>query len=394
MPGSGLFALFDDVASLMDDVAMMAKAQTKVAGAIAEKTGEALGKTAGVVGDDVALGAETLRVTEQEQRIGLMAKRELAIVWKVAKGSALNKLWISAAAIGLSASAPWALTGLLALGGAYLCKEGAEKVIHAAQAKWGRAHAQGEESAEEPAPLDPKALMAWEESKIRGAVRTDMVLSGEIILISLGGLSALPIVGQAAGLAAIGAAMTVGVYGSVAALVKLDDVGLALAKAGRRRKSDRLVKVGEKLMVAMPSVMKGLTVLGVAAMLGVGGTIMAHNLLPGALHAAEAVPGALGWLASTGLTAGLGLAVGAAIEAGGSLGPVQRAQEKIASWARRIVRRPKPALDDLDDDPLDALGEPSTKAQIQSSATPAVDPLPQEPIAQPTQPSSRKRLKP
>lgn len=361
MPGMGFIALLDDIASMMDKVAVMAKANANMAGAVADKTGQALGKSAGIVGDDVALGTEVLRVSELEKRIGLMSQRELKIVWEVAKGSAQNKVWISGLALGLSATAPWALTGLLTLGGAYLCMEGAEKVGHAVKAKFGKgAHGEGDAGVEaEEVKLTGKDLAAYEKDKIKGAVRTDMVLSGEIILIALGGMAALPIVGQAAGLAVIGVAMTVGVYGAVAGLVKMDDVGLYLLKKGQEKKSPLMETVGKKLMVAMPPVMKGLTVVGVAAMLGVGGTIMAHAI-PGMgalLHGAEALSGVGGFLAATGLTAGLGLAVGFGVEKALHTPVGQWAAEKLGDASKslsKLVKRvgknlglgakPKPAL--------------------------------------------------
>lgn len=322
MAAGGLIALLDDIASMMDNVAVMAKAQTRIVGTIADKTGEALSKTAGVVSDDVALGAETLRVTELENRIGLMAKRELAIVWKVAKGSAFNKVWISALAIVLSAVAPWILIVLLTLGGAYLCMEGAEKVMHWYQSRWGKnphAHDDEEDSEDKQeniAKLNQEQLIKWEEKKIRGAVRTDMVLSGEIILISLGLASDLPILGQAMALAIISIVMTVGVYGAVALLVKVDDVGLFMSHKGRELKSLWMQKVGGTLMVAMPTMMKVLTVLGVSAMLAVGGSIIAHvvPVLANGIHALDSLPHIYGWLLSTVATVATGLIVGIAVE--------------------------------------------------------------------------------
>jgi predicted DNA repair protein MutK len=345
MAGFGFIALLDDIASMMDKVAVMAKANMGAMSSVADKTGQALGKTAGVVGDDIALGTEVLRVGDMEQRIGLMAKRELAIVWAVAKGSAVNKVWLSILALGLSASSPGLLHALLALGGAYLSMEGAQKVMSAMG--WGHEDAEVEHLGAKSEPvhqvLTGKALAKFEKDKIKGAVRTDMVLSGEIILISLGYFSTYSLAGQALGLFAIGLAMTAGVYLSVAALVKLDDVGLWMFKKGHEEKTPWMIGMGGRLMVCMPVVMKCLTVLGVCAMLGVGGGILCKSV-PGG-------EGLLAWAAhwpwvgviyETALSAAVGLVAGVVLELVLGLAPVQsvmsRAKRGIGTL-KGIIRR-------------------------------------------------------
>lgn len=302
MAGSSLLTLIDDIASLLDDIATMSKVAAK--------------KTAGVLGDDLALNAQ--------QVLGANADRELPIVWAVAKGSLVNKAILVPAALAISALIPWAITPLLMLGGAFLCYEGVEKVWHAWQHRAGKrghgsvASGPGAEAAEvhapvaAPAPVDPRA---WERERIKGAVRTDFILSAEIIVITLGTVAEETITRQLGVLVAISLIMTVGVYGLVAGIVKLDDAGLHLAKR------DGAAKVlGRGMVAAAPKLMRALSILGTIAMFLVGGGIFVHGIA--ALHhfvehAAEAVGhatvGFLGSLLGATLNGLIGLAVGAVV---------------------------------------------------------------------------------
>jgi uncharacterized protein len=267
MAGGSLLALFDDIASVLDDVALL----TKVAAQ----------KTSGVLGDDLALNAE--------QVAGVRAERELPVVWAVAKGSFRNKLVLVPAALLVSALAPWAITPFLMLGGAYLCYEGFEKLAHKFL------HSPAEDEAEHrtitQALLDPETdLVAFEKEKIRGAIRTDFILSAEIIVIALGTVKDAAFGVQVAVVTGIALVMTVGVYGLVAGIVKLDDAGLHLAKdtaatlwAGGKR------ALGRGLLSFAPYLMKSLSVIGTAAMFMVGGGILLHGipLSSAGVHAAE-----------------------------------------------------------------------------------------------------------
>ncbi len=257
MAGIGLLALLDDIASVLDDIALMTKMAAQ--------------KTAGVLGDDLALNAQ--------QVAGVAAERELPVVWGVAKGSFVNKLLLIPAALGISFFAPQMITPLLMIGGAYLCYEGAEKLIHHFS---GRGKADKTEFAEEPQkdgePSCPAAtgedLAAFEKDKIKGAIRTDFVLSAEIIVIALGtvpeGSSFFTL---AAVVSLIGILMTVGVYGLVAGIVKMDDAGLYLLnRKGRLGK-----RLGRLLVGASPAVMRLLGIIGTVAMFMVGGGILAHG---------------------------------------------------------------------------------------------------------------------
>jgi hypothetical protein len=256
MAGSSLFALIDDIATILDDVALMTKVAAK--------------KTAGVLGDDLALNAQ--------QVSGVNADRELPVVWAVAKGSLRNKLILVPAALAISAFAPWAVTPLLMLGGAYLCYEGFEKLAHKFMHSSREDQAHHVELVE--AVADPAVdLLAFEKDKIKGAVRTDFVLSAEIIVIALGTVATAAFAKQVAVLSGIALVMTIGVYGFVAGIVKLDDAGLYLSsKTGDSllRKSQR--GVGAALLMAAPYLMKSLSILGTAAMFMVGGGILAHGL--------------------------------------------------------------------------------------------------------------------
>lgn len=248
MAGSSLLTLIDDIASLLDDVSLMTKMAAK--------------KTAGVLGDDLALNAQ--------QVTGVKADRELPVVWSVAKGSFINKAILVPLALLISAFAPWAITPLLMVGGAYLCYEGFEKVFHSLTHK----KQAGEENQE--ALNANEDVAAYEQRKVKGAIRTDFVLSAEIIAITLGTVAGATFSQQVIVLCGIAIVMTVGVYGIVAGIVKLDDLGLYLS-----RKSSALARsIGSGIVSAAPYLMKTLSVVGTIAMFMVGGGILTHGLPP------------------------------------------------------------------------------------------------------------------
>jgi uncharacterized protein len=258
---SSFFALFDDIATILDDVAVLSKVAAK--------------KTAGVLGDDLALNAE--------QVSGVSANRELPVVWAVAKGSAVNKLILVPSALALAAFLPWAVIPLLMLGGAFLCYEGFEKLAH----KFF--HSKEEDVAHHKAELEAIAnaqvdMVAFEKDKIKGAIRTDFILSAEIIVITLGTVANEVFSKQLAVLSIVAVAMTIGVYGLVAGIVKLDDIGLAMSK----RANAISQAIGRGLLAFAPMLMKTLSVLGTAAMFLVGGSIVLHGLGPIA-HGIEAL---------------------------------------------------------------------------------------------------------
>lgn len=259
MAAGSLLALLDDIVTVLDDVSVMTKVAAK--------------KTAGVLGDDLALNAE--------QVSGVRAERELPVVWAVFKGSVLNKFILVPAALLISALAPWLVTFLLMLGGLYLCYEGVEKVWHAIAHR--EANAAHNEELKQTLRNPQGDLKAFEEQKIKGAIRTDFVLSAEIIVIALGTVAAASFLNQVIVVSLIAAVMTVGVYGVVAFIVKLDDMGLALMQ---RRGTSRWAKLkrrfGAALLAFCPWLMKGLSVLGTAAMFLVGGGILVHGI--GILH--------------------------------------------------------------------------------------------------------------
>jgi len=251
MAGS-LLLLLDDIATVLDDVALLTKVAAK--------------KTAGVLGDDLALNAQ--------QVSGVRAERELPVVWAVCKGSFINKAILVPGALLLSAIAPWSITPLLMAGGLFLCFEGFEKVAHKLLHKPDAA--EPEKLVE--ALLDPKVdLVALEKDKIKGAVRTDFILSTEIIVITLGTVAAKPVLTQFTVLAGVAVLMTVGVYGLVAGIVKIDDLGLYLSQRTGSVAQALQQKLGRGLLLAAPLLMKGLTVLGTLAMFLVGGGILAHG---------------------------------------------------------------------------------------------------------------------
>jgi len=266
MAGSSLLVLIDDIATVLDDVALMSKMAAK--------------KTAGVLGDDLALNAQ--------QVSGVRAEREIPVVWAVAKGSFLNKLILVPSALAISAFVPWLVTPLLMVGGAYLCFEGFEKLAHKflhSKAEDDADHAQLSAAVAEPTT----DLVAHEKDKIKGAIRTDFILSAEIIAITLGTVADASLSQQVIVMSGIAIVMTVGVYGLVAGIVKLDDLGLWLTqKSGAAAKN-----IGNAILRAAPYMMKGLSVIGTAAMFLVGGGILTHGI-PVVHH----------WIESVGVAAG------------------------------------------------------------------------------------------
>ncbi|EZP30300.1 DUF808 domain-containing protein [Pseudomonas sp. RIT288] len=266
MAGSSLLVLIDDIATVLDDVALMSKMAAK--------------KTAGVLGDDLALNAQ--------QVSGVRAEREIPVVWAVAKGSFLNKLILVPSALAISAFVPWLVTPLLMVGGAYLCFEGFEKLAHKflhSKAEDDAEHAQLSAAVAEPTT----DLVAYEKDKIKGAIRTDFILSAEIIAITLGTVADASLTQQVIVMSGIAIVMTVGVYGLVAGIVKLDDLGLWLTqKSGAAAKS-----IGNAILRAAPYMMKGLSVIGTAAMFLVGGGILTHGV-PVVHHWIESVGAAAG----------------------------------------------------------------------------------------------------
>ena len=281
---SSLLTLLDDIATILDDVALMTKVAAK--------------KTAGVLGDDLALNAQ--------QVTGVKADRELPVVWAVAKGSFVNKAILVPTALAISAFAPWAITPLLMIGGAYLCFEGFEKIAH----KY--LHRQEDEEAHHQevirALADPAVdLVALEKSKIKGAIRTDFILSAEIIVITLGTVAGAALSSQVAVLVGIAILMTVGVYGLVAGIVKLDDAGLYLTEVkGDGGAAKFKQSFGRGLLWVAPYLMKTLSIAGTAAMFLVGGGILTHGI-PALQHAIEEATLAAGALAGTVATLADGL---------------------------------------------------------------------------------------
>jgi len=272
---SSLLALIDDIATMLDDVALLTKVAAK--------------KTSGLLADDLALNAQ--------QVAGVKVDRELPVVWAVAKGSLVNKVILVPAALVISALAPWAVLPLLMIGGAFLCYEGLEKLTHrlmpandqddALHAALGRAGAH--------LALD---RVAMEKEKIKGAVRTDFILSAEIIVITLGTVAASPFATQVSVLIGIAIIMTVGVYGLVAGIVKLDDGGLSLSRTTGDSTAARMMRgLGMAVVASAPWLMKGLSIAGTAAMFLVGGGILVHGIprLHQAVEHAAAASGAFSW---------------------------------------------------------------------------------------------------
>lgn len=243
---SSLLILLDDIAAVLDDVAVMSKMAAK--------------KTAGVLGDDLALNAQ--------QVSGVRAERELPVVWGVAKGSFINKLILVPLALLISVVAPWLINPLLMIGGLFLCYEGVEKVLHSLQHKKAKT---GEAAQEELEQIETD-LATFEKDKIKGAIRTDFILSAEIVVISLGTVAAATFGTKVMVLSVIAILMTVGVYGFVAMIVKIDDLGLYLTQQTSNVKQS----IGRGLLVFAPKLMKTLTIVGTIAMFLVGGGIITH----------------------------------------------------------------------------------------------------------------------
>jgi uncharacterized protein len=265
MASAGFFALFDDLAMLLNDVALLSKVAAQ--------------KTAGVLGDDLALNAQ--------QVSGFAADRELPVVWSVFKGAMLNKLIIVPVALAISAFIPWGVMPLLMLGGAFLCFEGFEKLAHRFLFSAKEDHDHHDELVQ--ALQNPNIdLVAFEKEKIKGAVRTDFILSAEIVAIALWSFENQPFLHQALSLTAVAIAMTVGVYGLVACIVKFDDLGLHLTgRSGASAMVKFQHRLGHLILKTAPYLMKILTVLGTAAMFLVGGGILVHGF-PWLHHAVEA----------------------------------------------------------------------------------------------------------
>ncbi|RKR63958.1 hypothetical protein C7387_0634 [Yokenella regensburgei] len=288
MAGSSLLTLLDDIATLLDDISLMGKLAAK--------------KTAGVLGDDLSLNAQ--------QVSGVRANRELPVVWSVAKGSFLNKVILVPLALLISAFLPWAITPLLMLGGAFLCFEGVEKVLHTLQS---RKHKKDEQAAaqrlESLANQDPQV---FERDKIKGAVRTDFILSAEIVAITLGIVAEAPLLNQVLVLSGIAILVTIGVYGLVGIIVKLDDMGYWLVE-----KSSQLAQsLGKGLLFIAPWLMKFLSVVGTAAMFLVGGGIIVHGVAPlhhAIEHFTASQAAAIQWMLPTLLNLLLGFVVGAVV---------------------------------------------------------------------------------
>lgn len=252
MAGSSLLTLLDDIATLLDDISVMGKLAAK--------------KTAGVLGDDLSLNAQ--------QVTGVRANRELPVVWSVAKGSLLNKVILVPLALLISAFIPWAVTPLLMIGGAFLCFEGVEKVLHSFEA---RKHKETQEAREQRlnamASQDPRE---FERDKVKGAIRTDFILSAEIVAITLGIVAEAPLLNQVLILSGIAVLVTIGVYGLVGIIVKLDDMGYWLAE----KRAALAQALGKSLLFVAPWLMKILSVVGTLAMFLVGGGIVVHGVAP------------------------------------------------------------------------------------------------------------------
>ena len=304
---SSLLLLLDDIAAVLDDVAVMSKMAARKSAAMADDvavlTKVSAQKTAGVLGDDLALNAQ--------QVTGVSANREIPVVWQVAKGSMLNKAILVPAALAISAFMPWLVTPLLMVGGAFLAFEGFEKVAHKVLHKEEAATHRAELEA---ALADPGVDMAqMEKDKVKGAIRTDFILSAEIIAITLGTVAGQDFWTQLAVLVGIALLMTVGVYGLVGGIVKLDDLGLWLSQ----KASSAAQAIGRGILWLAPWLMKFLSVAGTAAMFLVGGGIIAHGIGP--LHHLiqdwKAAAGGMGWLLEMLANAVVGIVVGGIVVA-------------------------------------------------------------------------------
>lgn len=289
---SGLLLLLDDIATILDDVALMSKMAAK--------------KTAGVLGDDLALNAQ--------QVTGVRADRELPIVWKVAKGSFVNKLILVPLALLISVITPWLINPLLMLGGLFLCYEGVEKVLHTIM------HKKASTSEEAKAELETEELdlATFEKEKIKGAVRTDFILSAEIVVITLGTVATATLMTKLSVLSVIAVVMTIGVYGLVGMIVKIDDLGLYLTEQSTSFKQT----IGRGLLAFAPILMKLLSIVGTIAMFLVGGGIinhtipLLHHLTEDTVDHVETIPAVgniIGALTPTLINFGIGLVAGAIV---------------------------------------------------------------------------------
>ncbi|OTM62516.1 DUF808 domain-containing protein [Acinetobacter pittii] len=289
---SGLLLLLDDIATILDDVALMSKMAAK--------------KTAGVLGDDLALNAQ--------QVTGVRADRELPIVWKVAKGSFVNKLILVPLALLISVIAPWLINPLLMLGGLFLCYEGVEKVLHTIM------HKKASTSEEAKAELETEELdlATFEKEKIKGAVRTDFILSAEIVVITLGTVATATLMTKLSVLSVIAVVMTIGVYGLVGMIVKIDELGLYLTEQSTSFKQT----IGRGLLAFAPILMKLLSIVGTIAMFLVGGGIinhtipLLHHLTEDTVDHVETIPAVgniIGALTPTLINFGIGLVAGAIV---------------------------------------------------------------------------------
>ena len=313
MPAANLLALLDDIASVLDDVAAFSKLAAK--------------KTAGVLGDDLALNAQ--------QVAGVQASRELPVIWAVARGSFVNKAVLVPAALVISAFAPVLVTPLLMVGGTYLCFEGFEKVSHRLLHRDTGDGEHAEDEAEQAEAVAARVLaepaadpMVLERDKIKGAIRTDFILSAEIIIIALGTVAAAPLLTRIGVLTAVAVLMTVAVYGFVAMIIKLDDLGWWL-----QRRGGRLAELaGGILLGAAPRLMRFLTVAGTAAMFLVGGGIMVHGV-PVLAHSLEALVAPLGPLVGP-----IATMVGNAL-AGVVVGAIALATVALVTSVRRALAR-------------------------------------------------------
>jgi predicted DNA repair protein MutK len=281
MAGTSLLMLIDDIASILDDVSVMSKVAAK--------------KTAGVIGDDLALNAYQVN--------GVKPDRELPVVWAVAKGSLVNKAILVPAALAISAFAPWAIVPLLMIGGAFLCYEGAEKLVH--RFLHGAEVARDHEKTLRAAADQQVDLVVHERDKIRGAVRTDFILSAEIIIITLGVVADQELMSRVVVLSTIALGMTVGVYGLVAAIVKFDDLGLYLSlRDGDGTGARALRACGRGILKGAPWILKSLSVVGTLAMFLVGGGILVHG-----------VPALAHWLETLRPDGFVGVMLGATLDA-------------------------------------------------------------------------------
>ncbi|WP_336031959.1 DUF808 domain-containing protein [Acinetobacter pittii] len=289
---SGLLLLLDDIATILDDVALMSKMAAK--------------KTAGVLGDDLALNAQ--------QVTGVRADRELPIVWKVAKGSFVNKLILVPLALLISVIAPWLINPLLMLGGLFLCYEGVEKVLHTIMHK----KASTSEEAKRELENEELDLATFEKEKIKGAVRTDFILSAEIVVITLGTVATATLMTKVSVLSVIAVVMTIGVYGLVGMIVKIDDLGLYLTEQSTSFKQT----IGRGLLAFAPILMKLLSIVGTIAMFLVGGGIinhtipLLHHLTEDTVDHVETIPAVgniIGALTPTLINFGIGLVAGAIV---------------------------------------------------------------------------------